>query len=62
MAGAGGDGGDGDYGDNDGICTEFREHTISGQKYKPVPGDNSYCIKVSLSMCRSHLYMVLPAS
>ena len=42
--------------------TEFREHTIYGQKYKPVPGDDSYCIKVFLSMCRSHLYMVLPAS
>ena len=59
---AGGQGVDGDWMPLPARSTEFREHTISGQKYKPVPGDDSYCIKVTLSKYKSHLYIVLPAS
>ena len=42
--------------------TEFGEHNITGQKYKPVPRDDSYCLKMLFSMCRIHLYRVLSAS
>ena len=45
--------------DNDGtmvVCTKICEHTIPGQKYTPVPRDDSYCIKMSL-ICVDHIYI-----